>query len=374
MAAVVRRRVPDLRNPKDWLALGGIATGATLAASAVAGALAAAASHYHHGMPFAEEWGQWFAAHVVGMVIFATATLVVLRRARGPVLTEGARRTLAFDLTLVVVVGVGVFLAPCPLLFLSYPPLLLLAVRQGFVGVALGVIALDVAGGVATALGYGPLVSQGLSDDGRIAMLQLYLGGACLMTIPMSLVVTERRRLAARLEDSRRELERLSRVDALTGLANRREFDERLDLALKRLQRPHAPAAVLCLDIDHFKTINDTHGHAVGDTVLREFADRLRASERETDLVARPGGDEFAILIEDAEPGSAEAVADKILAAARAPVQANGTAIQISTSIGIAYARGPVTAEALLEQADAALYSAKKAGRGRFNVAAADSL
>lgn len=90
--------------------------------------------------------------------------------------------------------------------------------------------------------------------------------------------------------------------------------------------------------------------------------------------MARPGGDEFAILIEDAEPGSAEAVADKILAAARAPVQANGTAIQISTSIGIAYARGPVTAEALLEQADAALYSAKKAGRGRFNVAAADSL
>ena len=127
---------------------------------------------------------------------------------------------------------------------------------------------------------------------------------------------------------------------------------------------------MLCLDIDYFKTINDTHGHAAGDVVLRVFSDRLRASVRETDLVARLGGDEFTILIEDAGPGSAEAVAGKIIEAAREPVVANGATIPVSTSIGIAYARGAVAAEAVLEQADAALYAAKKAGRGRYRSAA----
>ena len=304
----------------------------------------------------------------------SVTTLVVQRRRLGQLLPAGARRTLAFDMTLVVAVGVGVFLTPYPLLFLSYPPLLLMAVRHSFVGVAMGVIAMALIGATATSLGYGPLVAQGLGDEGRIAMLQLYLGGACLMTIPMCLAVVERQRLAARLEHSRRELERLARVDALTGLANRREFDERLGLALKRLQRPHAPLAVLLLDIDHFKSINDTHGHAVGDVVLRAFAERLRGSVRETDLVARPGGDEFAILIEDASPGSAEAVAGKVIDAARAPVPIDGGEIPISTSIGIAYAHGPVDAGALLKQADAALYAAKGAGRGRYHVAAADWL
>lgn len=98
VAALVRRRVPDVRNPKDWLALGGIATAATLASCAAAGVLAAAVSHFHHGQPFAEQWGQWFAAHVVGMVILATATLVVQRRMQGPLITAGAHRTLAFDM------------------------------------------------------------------------------------------------------------------------------------------------------------------------------------------------------------------------------------------------------------------------------------
>lgn len=376
VALVVRRRVPDVRNPKAWLALGGIATGATLVACAVAGALAAMVSHYLHGQPFAEGWGRWFAAHVVGMVILATTTLVMQRKGPGLGLFTDPGRSgiLAIDMALVVVAGVAVFTTPYPLLFLSYPPLLLVAVRHRFVGVALGVIALGLIGATATSLGYGPLVAQGLGREGRIVMLQLYLGGACLMTIPMCLAVIERRRLAARLEDSRLELERLSRVDALTGLANRRQFDERLDLALKRLQRHRVPLALMCLDVDHFKTINDTWGHAAGDVVLKAVASRLRASVRETDLVARQGGDEFAILIEDAAPGSAEAVAGKVIEAAREPVVANGRAIPISTSIGIAYAHGAVEAGALLEQADAALYAAKKAGRGRYHVAAVDWL
>ena len=124
------------------------------------------------------------------------------------------------------------------------------------------------------------------------------------------------RRVAAEqaLAESRLELERQSRVDALTGLANRRQLDERLDLALRRLHRQQSSLALLCMDIDRFKAINDGHGHAAGDAVLQAFAARLRACVRDTDLVARPGGDEFAILLEDVEPDGAEAVARKVLA------------------------------------------------------------
>src|SRR5690606_14522010 len=125
------------------------------------------------------------------------------------------------------------------------------------------------------------------------------------------------RRVAAEraLEESRRELERQSRVDALTDLANRRQLDERLDLALRRLQRNDSMLALLCMDIDRFKAINDGHGHAAGDRVLQAFAARLRSCVRDTDLVTRPGGDEFVILLENVDANGAQTVARKVLAA-----------------------------------------------------------
>src|SRR5690606_6750606 len=179
------------------------------------------------------------------------------------------------------------------------------------------------------------------------------------------------RRVAAEqaLAASRLALERLSRVDPLTDLANRRQFDDRLGLALKRQQRHAIPIALLCMDIDHFKDINDGHGHAAGDVVLQTFARRLCASVRETDLVARLGGDEFVILIEDAPPEAAEAVARKVVAAMAEPVDVGGTRLTVSTSIGVAYARQSADAAGLMASADAALYEAKKAGRNRYHVA-----
>jgi diguanylate cyclase (GGDEF)-like protein len=114
---------------------------------------------------------------------------------------------------------------------------------------------------------------------------------------------------------SQRELEALARVDSLTGLPNRRQFDERLSLAVARSRRPGLPIALLYLDIDHFKQINDTHGHGVGDQVLRVFAARLARCVRAGDLVARLGGDEFVVLVEDALlPQAAEFIARKLIA------------------------------------------------------------
>ncbi|MBS0556441.1 MAG: diguanylate cyclase [Proteobacteria bacterium] len=174
------------------------------------------------------------------------------------------------------------------------------------------------------------------------------------------------------LKKAQRELLRLVRHDSLTGVANRLRFVERLELAVARSRRSHRPVALLYLDIDHFKQVNDTFGHAAGDAVLREFARRLSAHVRDVDLVARLGGDEFVIVLEQIESvADAQAIADKLLECMREPFalgqDANTT---VSASVGIAFATHPVDdPETLLQKADAALYEAKRAGRNVWRMA-----
>jgi len=430
------------------------------------------------------------------MGVVATTTLVALRERLALFASSGRGWKLALVLGLVAAVTAAVFVTDLPLLFLAYPPLLLVATRHGFAGAGLGVVAMALVAAFATTLGHGPFAHPGFAPGARIALLQAFIAGGCLMTIPVCLATIERDRFASRLreserryrmladhshdmiarinadgrrsyvspsatemlgwstsellgsrwdmlhpddverqreamrevlatgqprtdvyrlrhrdghfvwieavarcipaddgsdrndvmfaarnidrrvaaeralEESRRELERQSRVDALTDLANRRQLDERLDLALRRLQRNDSMLALLCMDIDRFKAINDGHGHAAGDRVLQAFAARLRSCVRDTDLVARPGGDEFVILLEDVDANGAQTVARKVLAAMEAPVDLGSTQLTITTSIGIACTSEPVDAAALMARADAALYEAKRAGRNRYHVAA----
>ena len=159
-----------------------------------------------------------------------------------------------------------------------------------------------------------------------------------------------------------------ARVDALTGIANRRTFDERLALSFAEARRGGPAFAVLALDLDHFKVINDTLGHAAGDAVLAEVGRRLRSVVRETDLVARLGGDEFAIL-QSKVTGvrDAEIVAAKIRAALAKPYRLNGSVAHATASVGIALHSSAVAGPAaLLEGADRALYRAKEEGRDRY--------
>jgi len=157
--------------------------------------------------------------------------------------------------------------------------------------------------------------------------------------------------------------------DPLTQLANRARFQERLATAVARSRRHREPAAVLILDLDGFKTINDSLGHAAGDELLVAVGQRLISAVREVDLVARLGGDEFALLLEGVQ-GQADAVrvAERLLAALEQPLSAVGQERHVRASIGIALGLGDESADELLRNADAALYMAKGRGKGCFAV------
>jgi diguanylate cyclase (GGDEF)-like protein len=175
---------------------------------------------------------------------------------------------------------------------------------------------------------------------------------------------------AMAVEVSSRELKIswLARYDILTGLANRGVFAEALQHEIARAHRDGTSFAVLYLDLDHFKDVNDTLGHPIGDQLLQSVAERLRSSVRETDTVARFGGDEFALIATDLrEPADAATLAVKVLAAMSEPVSIQNIEVRSGASVGIAvYGPESATTEALLSHADIALYRAKSEGRGTY--------
>ena len=164
------------------------------------------------------------------------------------------------------------------------------------------------------------------------------------------------------------ELRHRSLHDPLTGLANRSLFDDRAEHAIARQARKEgAGLAVLFMDVDGFKGINDTFGHARGDRLLTLIGERLRTVARAGDTVARLGGDEFALLLEDiASDDAALAVAARVVDAVAEPFDLAGQFASVSVSIGVAFRSAKdITFEDLLGDADAAMYQAKAAGKGR---------
>lgn len=169
------------------------------------------------------------------------------------------------------------------------------------------------------------------------------------------------------LEEKREELERMSRTDPMTGVANRREMDAVLARMLKEADRSGLPVSVLVMDIDRFKTINDTMGHDAGDQAICAFAQTLLAVCRETDLVARLGGDEFVCILHDTDPEEAKVLAERIRAAVEG---ATNSPCPHTVSIGVSARtnRAAATAVTILKLADEALYVAKAEGRNRISV------
>ncbi|MEO8316583.1 MAG: sensor domain-containing diguanylate cyclase, partial [Pseudomonadota bacterium] len=179
--------------------------------------------------------------------------------------------------------------------------------------------------------------------------------------------------ISARKEMEERNLY-LATHDSLTGLPNRAMFSELLDTEMSLARRHGSGFAVLFMDMDSFKPVNDTLGHKAGDTLLREFATRLRGCTRDSDIAARLGGDEFVLLLRrTVSRGQVASFVEKLMAVARQPFDISGHECRISLSIGVSlYAgHGDCNAETLIKQADSAMYEAKRNGKDcyEFNTA-----
>jgi diguanylate cyclase (GGDEF)-like protein len=178
------------------------------------------------------------------------------------------------------------------------------------------------------------------------------------------------RRSSAELEAARAEAQHRALHDPLTGLANRTMFQERLTQALAGLNRGGDPVALLALDLDRFKQVNDTLGHEAGDELLKQVSARLKALLRDTDTLARLGGDEFVVLQDAIKAvGDAEVLSERIIAKVSEPYRLAGTDVRIGVSIGVAVARDAAADGLdLPARADFALYQAKEAGRNTFRL------
>jgi len=210
------------------------------------------------------------------------------------------------------------------------------------------------------------------------------IGLALLFTLAITLagffwVIVLRRRVEQQtreLRESRELYRHMAHHDTLTGLPTRALMHDDLQIGLERSRRFKKGLALLMLDLDNFKQVNDSFGHHGGDIVLRITANRLSSIVRKTDSVARMGGDEFIVLLNDlVAPGQAELVAAKIVAALSLPVQIGKFQVPISVSVGVCtLSEEDVDAELLLKRVDAAMYRAKQSGRGCFQVFTADML
>lgn len=212
-----------------------------------------------------------------------------------------------------------------------------------------------------------PLVLQG-AVVGALVM-QTYSPDLCYTEDDRDLLQFISTQIATVIERKQAEaqLRHLAQHDALTGLPNRRLFEDRFDTALRRAAREHEQVALLYLDLDGFKYVNDTLGHGAGDVLLRDVAQRIEGCVRASDTVGRLGGDEFAVLVTRVGGRSAvDVVTETIRATLAAPFEVNGTSVTISAAIGMAvYPEHGKDMSELLRRADADMYAGKRAGAGQ---------
>lgn len=227
-----------------------------------------------------------------------------------------------------------------------------------------------------------PVVALTAPGDVRMAAQALDLGAADYMLRPLDwseLAVRVRSQLrrkfyADRLRDSMRDTVRMAAVDPLTGVFNRRYAMNHLEGMMRRASESGTALSVMMLDIDRFKSVNDRFGHPAGDSVLKEFAQRVSANIRGLDMVARMGGEEFVVALPEAKLSSTAIVAERVRAAIEAPSftsSALPSPLQITVSIGVAGFQEGDDAGGLLARADAALYEAKNSGRNKVTFAEA---
>jgi diguanylate cyclase (GGDEF)-like protein len=219
---------------------------------------------------------------------------------------------------------------------------------------------------------YGLLSSEVVAVLGRPAFLILpkvlnVIAGGIVLALLLHRWLPSAVRERGQAEQRAQDLEDLAAVDGLTGLYNRRHFEALARAEFARCQRYHRPLSMLMIDVDHFKLVNDRFGHAAGDRVLKAIAEICGAAKRDSDVLGRLGGEEFALLLPETTSEAARAFAERLRSGVReCPVVIDGETIVATVSIGVAGATPRTSGiEALLRAADQALYEAKRAGRNR---------
>jgi len=355
-AALVSRFAEGLRafeRPRNILKFALLAAGGATTLSATCGVTSLVLGGFARWADYGDIWLTWWLGDAAGALVVAP---VVLLWSANPRVHWNRRQTLEAAALVVALLGVsalvfgGLFPSRTkdyPLEFLCIPILLWAAFRFGAREVATAVLLLSGIAIRGTLHGFGPFVRD--TQNESLLLLQAFMGVICVTELIVASVVGERRRMEA-------QLRHLSVSDPLTGLANYRQLITVLEGEIRRSQRTERPFALVLLDLDGLKKINDRHGHLVGSRALCRVAAALRGASRAIDTAARFGGDEFALVLPETDEAEAWQVAHRV----EERLPRDGEKPRISASSGVAvYPADGDSVEALILVADRALYEMK---------------
>ena len=317
----------------------------------------------------------WYLGDILGMAIIAPLVFILQRPGFFAMLH---RSQLPITLLLLMVPAIATAIvftdSKDPLIFFIFPALLLVVFRLGFPGTVLAIFVIALISICFTVSGNGPLML--IRDSSllhRIVIEQIFLAVALFTFFPVAALLEDRKTLQASLQQSEQRYRELANADSLTGLANRRAFDERLEEEWRYGLRQQEPLALLVIDVDMFKSYNDIYGHIGGDECLRCLAAAIAGATPGKGIAARIGGEEFGVILPHTKLDQALGIGKKIREAVEAtalPNSASSQGIQ-TVSVGVA-ARIPEAAASsmsLMAAADHALYRAKFLGRNRVECA-----
>ena len=339
--------------------------------------LAGAVNYLSRQTPFWETIQQWYVAHALGLEIMTPLALALRHDEWRQVFSKSRRMASTLCLVLLIGVSVGVFCQDTyPFLFMVFPPLVLAVFVLGFFGMSVGLFCVAVISLGFTLAGHGPFVLiHDANTETRVLIAQAFLLTSIVLTLPVAVALAERNRLEQRLLSAQDQLRQLSLTDQLTGLPNRRMFDEFSQREWKRAIRDGSSISVIMIDIDLFKTYNDRYGHQAGDKCLSAVAAAIGGvAARPGDLTARYGGEEFIVMLAGTPAEGCEFLAERIRKAVEALQlpHASSTFGKVTVSLGAASLspKADTRLELLIEAADNALYEAKGEGRNKVMSAA----